>query len=59
MPYGEAALYGDARGSNGPGESRFRRLDRQRDKTIRTSCMESLWSQYVGSGRARGRVRFP
>ncbi len=59
MPYGEGALYGDARGGDGPGESRFRRLDRERDRTIRTSGMESLWSQYVASGRAGdGRAPF-
>ena len=58
MPYGEGALYGDARGGKGVGESVFRRLDRQRDSTARTSCMESLWSQYVASGRAEGRVPF-
>ncbi len=58
MPYGEGALYGDSRGGNGVGESTFRRLDRQRDRTARTSCMESLWSQYVASGRAEGKVPF-
>lgn len=56
MPYGEAALYGDARGGAGAGESKFRRLDRLRDRTLRTSSMESLWSQYVASGRTGRKV---